>query len=148
MSVDVEKLSEEEKKALFEKLKELLKPKRERKVKDIPEDVKKLIEEYNAVNQRRREILNELKKRGYLPKGAVRKGYGIYDYRGTALYNAVEEIIRSHGNVDKETLTSELEIRGYKASGGSFGIVIRNLKEDGKIEYKEGRYIWLGGTQG
>ncbi|MEM2175032.1 MAG: hypothetical protein QXI58_05370 [Candidatus Micrarchaeia archaeon] len=143
----MEKLSEEEKKALFEKLKELLKPKKERK-KDIPEDVKKLIEEYNALMVRRREILAELKAKGYLPKGAIRKGYGIYDYRGTALYNAVEEIIRSHGNVDKETLVDELNKKGYKASGGSFGIVIRNLKEDGKIEYKEGRYIWLGGTQG
>jgi len=144
MGLDVEKLSKEELEELLEKIKAKLKPKKERKSVEIPEDVKKLMEEYEAVNRRRKEILEELKSKGFMPKGVKRKGYGEYNYRGTGLYNTVEEIIKSRGNIGRDELIDELNKKGYAGSGGSLGIVIRNLKEDGKITVEGGRFIWIG----
>jgi DNA-binding PadR family transcriptional regulator len=146
LPVDVSQLTDDQKKQLLELLKSLVKPARTRQPREIPENIKVLVEEYNNLKTRLREIRQRLKELGYTPTGiTVRRGYGNYDYRGSKAYETVKEIIRSSGYITREQLEEKLKEHGYKGITGTVGVVLKNLKEDGLIRPAPGGYQWVSG---
>jgi hypothetical protein len=134
-------ISENEKQQLLEELlQQLGRPRRE-----IPEEAKTLIQEYQTLKERLRQIRQQLKQYNLTPTGiTIRRGYGDYDYRGTPAYNTVKEIIQSRRSLTTEELEEELKQRGYKGITGTIGVVLMNLRQDGLIRRENGRYVWTG----
>ena len=118
MSVDIENLSREELEELLKQIKEKLGKTRRRRVVEIPEEAKALLEEYSELKARLDEIRRELKEKyGITPRGtSIRRGYGNYDYRGSPMYNAVVEIFKERGELTREELVEALREKGYKLS--------------------------------
>jgi hypothetical protein len=80
------------------------KPRRERR-KEVPAEVRDLVEKYQTLRQQLREVRQQLRELGYTPTGiGVRRGYGNYDYRGFPLYNTVKELIQSRRSISRAEL--------------------------------------------
>jgi hypothetical protein len=144
---EIKKLPPEEQKRMKQELKEILKElKVPRAKKEIPEEAQRLIDEYWEAKEKVLQIRKRLYEEfGLTPTGvSVRQGYGSYDYRGTPAYEAVKEIIKSHGVISIENLEKELQAKGYKGITGTIGVVLKNLREDGLIERRGGEYVWTG----
>jgi hypothetical protein len=120
------------------------KPRRERR-KEVPAEVRDLVEKYQTLRQQLREVRQQLRELGYTPTGiGVRRGYGNYDYRGFPLYNTVKELIQARRSISRAELEEELKTRGYKGLTGTVGVVLKNLKEDGLIKREGDHYVWTG----
>jgi hypothetical protein len=146
LPVDVSQLTDDQKKQLLDLLRNLVKPQRTRQPKELPENVKPLVEKYLNLKALLREVRQQLRELGYTPTGlTVRRGYGNYDYRGSKAYETVKEIIRSHGFIRREALEEELKKHGYKGITGTIGVVLKNLKDDKLITTVNGGYQWSSG---
>jgi hypothetical protein len=121
------------------------KPRRERARKEVPAEVRELVERYQTLRQQLREVRQQLRELGYTPTGlTVRRGYGDYNYRGYPLYNTVKELIQSRRSISREELEEELKKRGYRGLTGTVGVIMKNLKEDGLIKREGDHYVWTG----
>jgi hypothetical protein len=121
------------------------KPRRERARKEVPAEVRDLVEKYQTLRQQLREVRQQLRELGYTPTGiGVRRGYGNYDYRGFPLYEKVKQIISTRRSISREELEEELKKHGYRGLTGTVGVVLKNLKEDGLVRREGNHYVWTG----
>lgn len=146
MSEDIkEKLKTLPKDEIQRIIRELLGKETKPRQKEIPEEIKGMVEKYQQLREQLREIKHQLKQHGYTPTGlTIRKGYGNYDYRGTKAYETVKEILSRARYTAIERLEEELKAKGYKGITGTIGVVLKNLKEDGLIRRVGDSYEWLG----
>jgi len=128
-------------------LRELIRMAQGKKYREVTDEVRALIEEYQALRKRIKEILRILREEyGYSPDAMpVRKGHGIYDYRGMPIYNAILEILKDRKLLTVEELEQELRNRGYAGLTGTARICLKNMMEDGLLKKSGNILEYTGG---